>query len=59
MPGWVNEIKPARMTLQSGLRYHLVNLDTGLVDSATSSDDWSFRTTAGGVDDMMNRVKVE
>ena len=31
MPGWVNEINPTMMTLNSGLRYHLVNRDTGFI----------------------------
>ena len=30
IPGCVKEIKPTKITLNSGLRYHLVNADTGL-----------------------------
>lgn len=32
MPGWVNEIRPTKMTLNNGVRYHLANLDRGLVE---------------------------
>ena len=31
IPGWVNEMRPTRMTLNRGLRYQRVNLDTGLI----------------------------
>jgi len=36
IPGWVKEMRPTRMTLNSGLRYHLVKDDTGLLYSTTS-----------------------
>lgn len=31
IPGWVREINPTRMILKRGLRYHLVNQETGFV----------------------------
>lgn len=34
IPGWVNDIKPTTMTLNSGLLYHLVKRDTGFDGAA-------------------------
>lgn len=31
IPGCVKEIRPTKMTLNKGVRYHLANLDRGLV----------------------------
>jgi hypothetical protein len=31
IPGWVNDINPTMMTLNSGLLYHRVNRETGLM----------------------------
>jgi hypothetical protein len=43
IPGWVNEIKPRIITLNSGLRNHLVSLDTDLGALYTS---WSESSLA-------------
>lgn len=46
IPGCVKEINPTIMTLNNGLRYHLVNLDTGFAAAYTSLLDSSLAATA-------------
>lgn len=36
MPGWVKDMRPTTMTLNNGLRYHLVNRERGLVVCSTA-----------------------
>jgi hypothetical protein len=44
------------MTLHNGLRYHLVNADTGLVSDGTSEEtsSWAASGVFGIADDMMD-----
>lgn len=56
IPGWVNEIKPTMITLKSGLRYHLVNLETCFCLIYTSSLEFSpslvVSTASFGLDSL-------
>lgn len=55
IPGWVKEIRPTMMTLNKGLRYQRVNLETGLVccSPPSSSTAPSCDCFAASVDTLL------